>query len=108
MTLDEVDVILNDAVERRFSRAEAEMHSRLKGMAEMKDEEQSELQQIYLNHLLTSRNLVPQRNSNPISAWHGANSNHLDSICWYGMLNLSTTDPGYYIIFFVCFDCYVY
>jgi hypothetical protein len=94
VTLDEVDVILNDELERRFTRAEAEMHERCAGLAEMKDECQSDLQQHYLNHLLTSQNLVPHRNSNLMSAWHGANSTHLDSICWYGMMNLSLTDPG--------------
>ncbi len=41
--------------------------------------------------------------SNPISAWHGASETKLDSICWYGLLNLSTTDPGMPIIHFHVF-----
>ena len=48
-------------------------------------------------HTLThvfSPNLVRNYNSNPISAWHGAAQKNLDSICWYGLLNLSTNDPG--------------
>lgn len=101
MTLDEVEVILNEELERRFTRAEAEMHSKFAGMAEMKDEFQSDLQRLYLNDLLTSENLIPHRNSNIISAWHGANSSNLESICWHGMLNLSSTDPGYIFIPFL-------
>ncbi len=32
--------------------------------------------------------------ANPISAWHGASAKNLDSICWYGLLNLTNLDPG--------------
>jgi hypothetical protein len=45
--------------------------------------DQIPLQRFYLNQLLTSENLNGLRNSNPISGWHGTNSKHLDSVCWY-------------------------
>lgn len=97
MILDEVHVILNDAIEERFKAAEETMHKQLHGLAELRDDSQSETQQHFLNHMLTSTNLVPKRNSNAISVWHGAAPSKLDSISWYGMLNLSSTDPGIYI-----------
>lgn len=94
--LDEVEVILNPEVEKRFKEAEEEMHQKYEGKKELEGETQSELQQYYLKHLLKSDNLIERRNSNAISAWHGTNDKKKESISWYGMLNLSTTDPGYY------------
>ncbi len=100
-------------VEQRFREAEGILHDKCKGVAELKDvciyfsdafptlltppfKQPQELQQHYLNQLLASSNLVVSRNSNPISLWHGASTKKLESICWYGLLNLSSTDPGYF------------
>lgn len=44
--------------------------------------------------LVASQNLHTKRQSNPMAVWHGANKKHIDGICWYGMLNVSSTDPG--------------
>lgn len=92
-TLDSVDIIFNSALENRFRQLEAKFDTQFSGMKEMKQEHQSEFHQEYLDRLLTSKNLHGS-NSNPISAWHGTSTAKLDSIMWYGMLNLSTLDPG--------------
>jgi hypothetical protein len=59
-----------------------------------KGKEGSERQQHFLSHLAKSKNLLSTNNANPISAWHGTSPKKLDSICWYGLLTLSSTDPG--------------
>jgi hypothetical protein len=96
VTLHSVDVIFNEEVENRFRQAEEQLHDEFQGLAELKDEYQSELQRYYLNKLITSDNLIAQRRSNPISVWHGTDAKYLESIYWYGMLNLSSTDEGYF------------
>eukprot|EP00026_Physarum_polycephalum_P001514 Phypoly_transcript_01516.p1 GENE.Phypoly_transcript_01516~~Phypoly_transcript_01516.p1 ORF type:complete len:472 (+),score=63.93 Phypoly_transcript_01516:517-1932(+) len=96
VTLEQVDVVLNPLIEKRFKEAEEQLHNSLKGLEELGDPNQSDLQREFLNNLSTSGNLVTFRNSNPISCWHGANSHKIDSIQWYGMLNLSNNDPGFY------------
>jgi hypothetical protein len=105
VTLDSVEVVFNSAFEERFRAADNELTLRLRGLEELRGEGHTDMQQTYLNRLMTSKNLVSGCNSNPISAWHGASSKHLDSICWYGLQSLSTTDPG--IILFLLFHlCY--
>jgi hypothetical protein len=94
VTLDEVGVIFNSALEEQFGQEDAGFTKRFRGLVELRDQNQSDAQQVYLNRLLTSKNLVTDCNSNPISAWHGVSSKHLDSVCWYGLLNLSTKDSG--------------
>ncbi len=49
---------------------------------------------------MDSVNLVDDVSSNPISAWHGVNKKNLQSIYWYGLLNLSTVDDGMYVLLF--------
>jgi hypothetical protein len=94
VTLDEVEVVFNSALEKQFGQANVELLKRFHGLVELRDQDQSDTQQTYLNHLLTSKNLVTDCNSNPISAWHSVSSKHLESVCWYGLLNLSTKVPG--------------
>jgi len=91
-----VEVILNDALEERFRKKEALLHERGEGIGALKDKHQSKLGRQYLKRLMLSDNLITKRNSNGLSAWHGANREKLDSIIWYGLLNLSSRDPGYY------------
>lgn len=96
ITVDEVHVILNSEVQNRFKAKEAQLHATRAGQQAFGDETQNNLQLNYLHQLYTSENLVKERNSNPIAAWHGANKAKIDGIMWYGLLNLSTTDPGYF------------
>jgi hypothetical protein len=47
---------------------------------------------------------VTDNNANPISAWHGAPSKHLESICWYGLLNVTNhTDKGIFTMHKLCY-----
>jgi len=93
VTLEKVDVIFNSALEEQFRKEDALLETQCKGFAEFSDPSLSPDQQRYLAHLSTSKNLVPGFNSNPISAWHGTHQRALDSIYWYGLLNLSKNDP---------------
>ncbi len=80
LVLEEVDVILNEMLENRFRIAEEKLHSQLKGEKELDGNDRF---LSYLKESLTqNKNLVTERNSNPINAWHGCKSTLLDSICW--------------------------
>jgi hypothetical protein len=92
VTLAGVEVVFNAALEEQFAKADVDFNKRFHGAEEFRASQG--LQQFYLSHLAASKNMVPNYNSNPISAWHGVSSQHLDSICWYGLLNLSSRDPG--------------
>lgn len=48
-----------------------------------------------MNHLLCSENFtdLTVSKANPITAWHGTSAKNIESIAWYGLLNLSK-DPG--------------
>jgi hypothetical protein len=94
LSLDEVHVIINPVLEERFAKMESELHSKYLGKQEFQDSKQSPLQQQFLAYLQQSESYVEGRNSNAVSAFHGASSSKLESICWYGLLNLSTLDPG--------------
>lgn len=84
LVLEEVDVILNEMLENRFRIAEEKLHSQLKGEKELDgDNNNNDRFLSYLKESLTqNKNLVMERNSNPINAWHGCKSTLLDSICW--------------------------
>ncbi|KAL0482080.1 MAPKKK protein [Acrasis kona] len=94
--LESVEIIFNDALEDRFRAKEQILHDRGEGIEALKDKSQSKLGRQYLKRLMMSDNLITMRNSNGLSAWHGANREKLESIMWYGLLNLSSRDPGYY------------
>jgi hypothetical protein len=92
--LESVDIIINDKLEQRFKERENELHNRCKGRSSLADDKQTELQKMYLDGLTGKSILVNNRNSNSLTAWHGAAKSKIHSIMWYGMLNLSTTDDG--------------
>ena len=94
VTLDSVDVIFNDSLDEAFRAADTQFCSMYRGLVDLRDRSQSDLQQQCLQNLLISKNLVSDVSSNPISAWHGVAAKNLDSICWYGLLNLSKVDQG--------------
>lgn len=114
--MEDVEVIFNSALEGQFRRENIEFEAKFRGLVELRGEDQSDSQQAFLSHLLTryfsayakafaffflnvfSKNLVHDCNSNPISAWHGMSSKNVESVCWYGLLNLSATDPGIVIV----------
>jgi len=53
------------------------------------------LKKSYMDLLKTAH--FTSSNANIIPAWHGAGSHKkLMSVCWYGLMNLSTTDDGWF------------
>jgi hypothetical protein len=54
VTMNEVHVVFNEEVERRFRVAEKRLHEHCQGLIELKDASQSPLQRNYLNHLVCS------------------------------------------------------
>jgi hypothetical protein len=116
--LEKVEVIFNSALEDQFRNANLMFESKFNGHSEFAYSS-SKMQQKYLSNLLAryvypflpsfsfnviySKNLVPNCNSNPISAWHGVSQKNLDSICWYGLLSLASTDAGIFLLLFICY-----
>lgn len=96
VSVDEVKVILNKQTLERFRTKENQLHTEGTAFADMENERESDLNKFYLQQLSQSANLIRDRNSNPVAAWHGVSSSKIESIMWYGLLNLSTTDDGYY------------
>jgi hypothetical protein len=111
--LEKVEVIFNAAMEEQFRGENETFEKKFRGLVELRGAEQSDIQQKYLTHILTrylflfihtifflflfvifSKNLIHDSNANPISAWHGTAISNLNSICWYGLLNLTSNDPG--------------
>jgi len=93
--LERVDVVCNPMLDEQFG-LENDLFNQFSGAEEFKNPKLDELQSKYISQLSESKNIQRGVNSNPISAWHGFAEEHLDSISWYGLLSLSTTDPGYY------------
>jgi len=92
-----VDVIYNPMLEQQFGYTNDAFNSQFKGLHNLRGEElPTDLHREYLHELLISKNLVSDQNSNPVAAWHGAPQDKLDSICWYGLLSLASSDQGYY------------
>jgi len=96
LIVDEVHVVFNDALISQFQEAEQQMQMYSEGINEFYNTSVSPLGQSYLTYLRETANTESIAKSNPLLAWHGVKQEHLDSICWYGLLNLSTTDAGWY------------
>eukprot|EP00026_Physarum_polycephalum_P004350 Phypoly_transcript_04368.p1 GENE.Phypoly_transcript_04368~~Phypoly_transcript_04368.p1 ORF type:complete len:628 (+),score=75.61 Phypoly_transcript_04368:157-2040(+) len=97
--IESVEVICNTVLEQQFEHENSVFNAQFKGLLELKKDDDntlSSLQKEYLQNLLTSKNLKGDQNSNPISAWHGFAPHNRESICWYGLLNLNSNDPGYF------------
>jgi len=92
--VNEVHVIVNENLIEKFREAKRQLGAYSKGKQEFVTNF-PQLGQSYLDYL-TETAAISDYNSNPTLAWHGAKAIHLDSICWYGLLNLSTTDEGWY------------